>query len=71
MKFRNMNEFTSVYGEGKVEGWREREKEKRREQRVKVGREPCKKSSKDVIRMIILKQGVGDTNASQIDVIFY
>lgn len=37
MKFRNMNEFTSVYGERKMEGWREREKEKRREQRVRWG----------------------------------
>lgn len=54
MKFRNMNEFISVHGEGKMEEWREREKEKRREQWVKVGKEPCKKSSKDVIRMIIL-----------------
>lgn len=70
MKVRNMNEFIFVYGEGKMEEWREREKEKRREQWVKVGREPCKKSSKDVIRMIILKH-VRDTNASQIDVILY
>ena len=54
------------------EWWRDKGKQrKRREQRVKVGRELCKKSSNDVIRMIILKQGIRDTNASQIDVIFY
>lgn len=49
-----------------------KEREKRRNRRGKRrGREPCKKNSKDVVRIIILKHGIRNTNAPPIVAIVY